>query len=111
MLVFIDHNNLCWFMDTKSLNSKQIRLAQKLSYYHFQIDYCQGKANGATNVLFYYPQRNAEEEKILYANNVKIFYHLQSSLAKVFRLLTTHFSPFYKILICETTILSQLNQF
>ena len=30
ILVFIDHNNLCCFMDTKSLSSKQVRWAQEL---------------------------------------------------------------------------------
>ena len=51
VLVLTDHNNLCRFMDTKSLSSRQVRWAQKLSCYHFQIDYCQGKANGATDAL------------------------------------------------------------
>ena len=39
-------------MDTNSLSSKQVRWAQKLSCYHFRIDYCQGKANEAANILF-----------------------------------------------------------
>ena len=51
VLVFTDHNNLHQFMDKKSLSSKQVRWAQELSHYHFRIDYCQGKANGAANAL------------------------------------------------------------
>ena len=39
VLILIDHNNFCRFMDTKSLSSKQVRWAQNLSYYHFRIDY------------------------------------------------------------------------
>ena len=39
VLVLTDHNNLCRFMDTKSLSSRQVRWAQELSRYHFQIDY------------------------------------------------------------------------
>ena len=39
VLVIIDHNNLRQFMDTKSLSSRQVRWAQKLSRYYFQIDY------------------------------------------------------------------------
>ena len=39
ILILTDHNNLCQFINTKSLSSKQVRLAQKLSRYHFQIDY------------------------------------------------------------------------
>ena len=50
-LIFTDHNNLRCFMDTKSLSFKQVRWAQKLSWYHFQIDYCQDKANAAADAL------------------------------------------------------------
>ena len=39
VLVLTDHNNLCRFMKTKSLSSRQVRWAQELSCYHFQIDY------------------------------------------------------------------------
>ena len=40
VLVLTDHNNLCRFMDMKSLSSRQVRWAQELSWYHFRIDYC-----------------------------------------------------------------------
>ena len=40
VLVLTDHNNLRRFMDTKSLSSRQVRWAQKLFRYHFQINYC-----------------------------------------------------------------------
>ncbi len=40
VFVLTDHNNLHQFIDTKSLSSRQIRWAQELSQYHFQIDYC-----------------------------------------------------------------------
>ena len=52
VLVLTNHNNLRRFMDTKSLSSRQVCWAQKLTCYHFRIDYCQGKANGAANALF-----------------------------------------------------------
>ena len=39
VLKLTDHNNLCYFMDTKSLSSRQIRWAQELSQYHFRINY------------------------------------------------------------------------
>ena len=55
VLVFTDHNNLRRFMDTKSLSSRQVRWAQELSRYHFQINYCQGKANTAANALSRFP--------------------------------------------------------
>ena len=50
--MFTDHNNLQRFMNTENLSFKQVRWPQKLSKYHFQIDYRQSKANGAVNVLF-----------------------------------------------------------
>ena len=43
-------------MDTKSLSSRQVRWAQKLSRYHFQIDYHQGKGTGAADALSRFPQ-------------------------------------------------------
>ena len=39
VLVLIDHNNLRRFMETKNLSSRQVRWAQELSCYYFQIDY------------------------------------------------------------------------
>ena len=44
-------------MDTKSLISKKVPWAQKLSQYHFQIDYCQGKAIAAEDALSKFTQR------------------------------------------------------
>ena len=83
VLILTDHNNLRQFMETKSLSSRQVHWTQKFSYYHFQIDYYQGKGNKAANALFWYPQQNAEEEKILRTKNVKILYCLQPLLARV----------------------------
>ena len=95
-------------MDTKSLSSRQVCWAQKLSYYHFRIDYCQGKANGAADALFWYPQQSAEEEEALQAENVKIFHYLQLSLAKISRLSISNLSSFHQILICRMTVLDSL---
>ena len=113
VLVLTDHNNLRRFMDTKSLSSRQVRWAQELSCYHFQINYRQGKANRAANALFRYPQRSIEEEKTLRAENVKILHYLQSLLANISGLLvnSSHLSPLYQVLICGTTVLPQLRQF
>ena len=76
LLVLTDHNNLRRFMETKSLSSRQVYWAQKLSRYHFQIDHCQGKANGAADALSRYPQWSVEEEKTLCSKNVKILHRL-----------------------------------
>lgn len=41
VLILTNHNNLRRFMNIKSLSSRQVRWAQKLSRYHFRIDYRQ----------------------------------------------------------------------
>ncbi len=74
VLVLTDYNNLQRFMDTKSLSSRQVRWAHKLSKYHFRIDYRKSKANGAADVLSRYPQRSAEEKETLQAENTKILH-------------------------------------
>ncbi len=115
VLVLTNHNNLQRFMNTKNLSSRQVRWAQELSKYHFRIHYQQGKANGATAALSRYPQRSAEEEKILRAENTKILHHLQSSLAWVLGLNVGKkqqvLSPMHQVLICGTVVLPQLCQF
>lgn len=50
-------------MNTKSFRSRQVRWAQKHSYYHFRIDYRQDKANVAANALFCYPQKKPGQKK------------------------------------------------
>ena len=65
VLVLTDYNNLRRFIDTKNLSSRQVCWAQELSRYHFRINYCQCKANGATNALSRYSQWSQSEEEIL----------------------------------------------
>ena len=69
VLVLNNHNNLRRLMDSKSLSSRQVHWAQKLFRYHFRIDYCQGKANRAADALFYFLQRNGNEDKKLWTKN------------------------------------------
>ena len=110
VLVLTDHNNLRWFIDTKSLSSRQVRWAQKLSYYHFWKDYCQSKANGAVDALSWYSQQSAEEKETLQAENIKILHRLQSSLinASLSSLNTSvKLLPLHQVFICETYILFQ----
>ena len=52
ILVLINYNNFCQFMDKKNLSSRQVRYGQKLLKDYFQINYCQSKANKAINALF-----------------------------------------------------------
>ena len=54
VLVLTKHNNLHRLMDIKSLILRQVYWAQQLSRYYSQIDYCQGKANGAADALSQY---------------------------------------------------------
>ena len=65
VFVLTDQNNLHRFIDTKSLSSRQVRWAQELSQYYFQIDYCQGKANAAVDALSRFLQRSQDEEEKL----------------------------------------------
>ncbi len=97
-------------MDTKILSFRQVRWAQELSRYHFQIDYRQGKANGAANALSLYLQRSAEEEETLRAENTKILHRLQFSLARVSGLSVGKqqvLSPLHQVLICKIVVLPQ----
>ena len=112
ILVLTDHNNLCRFMDTKSLSCRQVRSAQKLSRYYFWIDYCQEKANGAADILSCFPQRNKDEETKLQTENTRIFYCLQSSpMSATLSCLSTSssLSPLHKVLICGTHAFPQLS--
>ena len=101
-------------MDMKSLSSRQVRWAQELSRYHFRIDYCQGKANGAADALSCFPQRNQAEEDELQTENTRILHKLQFSLtnASLSGLNTSaELLPLYRVLICGTHVLPQLRQF
>ena len=98
-------------MDTKSLSSRQVCWAQKLSQYHFQIDYCQGKANAAVDALSRFPQRSQDEEEELRAKNGQIFHRLQNSLTSAN--LANLFAPshLHQVLIYVTYVLLRLQQF
>ena len=106
-------------MDTKNLSSRQVRWAQKLSRYHFRIDYRQGKANAAADALSKFPQRSQDEENELQAENGRILHRLQNSLtnaslaglslsASSSSSLPSHL---HQVLICGTYVLPQLQQF
>lgn len=120
-----DHNNLHWFLhsfiNTKSLNSRQVRRAQELSRYHFQIDYRRGKANGAADALSRFPQRSQGEEEALQVENTQILHRLQTSLTNASSSgFMTDFSPsglslssltlLHQVLIYGTHVLPQLRQ-
>ena len=51
------------------MSSCQACWAQKLSCYHFQIDYCQGKAKRAADALCRFPQQDDKEKAIFQAKN------------------------------------------
>ena len=114
VFVLTNYNNFHRFIYTKSLSSRQVWLAQKLSWYHFWINYCQGKASKATNALSRFFQRNQVEEDELQTENTRIFHKLQflltnasfSSLSTQAELLLLH-----QVLICDTHVLPQLCQF
>ena len=102
-------------MDIKNLSSRQVCWAQKLSRYHFRIDYCQGKANAAANALSRFLQRSQEKEDELQTENGQIFNRLQNLLtsASLARLSLSSFLllHLYQILIYGTYVLLQLRHF
>ena len=51
VFVLTDYNNFWQFIDVKILSFCQVCWAQKLSYYYFQINYYQGKANEVADML------------------------------------------------------------
>ena len=113
-LVLTNHNNLRRFMHTKSLSSCQVRWAQKLSRYHFQIDYQHGKANGAIDALSRFSQRSSNEEEKLQAENTQILHRLQTSLtsASLSGLsLIPDLSSLHQVLICGTYVQPQFCEF
>ena len=114
VLVLTDHNNLQRFIDIKRLSSRQVKWAQELSRYHFQINYCQNKANRTADALSRFPQRSFDKEKKLWAKNTQIFHYLQSSFtrASLSGLSTSaKLSPLHQVLICDTHMLPQLRYF
>ena len=62
VLVLTDYNNLRCFINTKSLSSRQVCWTQEISRYHFQIDYCQGKANATADTLSRFLQRSQDKK-------------------------------------------------
>ena len=112
VLMLTNHNNLRQFMDTKSLSSRKVRWAQELSHHHFRINYCQSKANEASNALSHYPQRSQSKEEILQAENTRIFQRLQFLVINVHTSSTpyTHVISLKHIIICRTHSLPDLCQ-
>ncbi len=116
VLVLTDHINLYWFIDTKSLSSRQVRWAKKISWYHFWIDYRQRNANAVADVLFHFPQRSRAEEETLRDESSQILNYLHTSLTRAniagLRLLglalAANFSPLHQFLIYGTHVLPQL---
>ena len=111
VLVLTDCNNLRQFIDMKSLSFCQVRWAQELSRYHFQIDYYQMKVNEAADTLSRFFQRNQAEKVELCTENTRMFHKLQSSLtnASLSSLSTSvKLLPLYRVFICGTYVLPQL---
>ncbi len=118
-LVLTDHNNLRQVIDMKSLRSCQICWAQKLSQYHFQIDYCQRNTYAVADTLFCFLQKSQTKEETLRDKNSQIFHYLQTSLIKTniagLNLLglawVVAISPLYQVFIYRTYVLSWLGKF
>ena len=94
------------------MSSRQVCWAQELSCYHFCIDYCQGKANKATDALSRYFQRSQSEEEILQAENTRVFQCLKSLLthARASSTPPAHVASLKHVIICGTHALPDLCQ-
>lgn len=105
--MLITQNNLIQFIDTKSLSFREVRWAQELSWYNFQIDYHQVKANQVADAFSKFFQSSLEEEETVKAENVKILHRLQSSLA--FIIVSNLKANFlYYVIVCRIHVLSQI---
>lgn len=83
VLVLIDYNNLCQFINTKNLSSCQVKWGWELSCYYFRINYCQDKGHEVADALSSFLQRFTDKEMALQiSENMQIFYCLQFSLTK-----------------------------
>ena len=51
IMVYSDHKNLLYFTTTKKLNRQQVRWAELLALYNFQIHYRKGSENGRADAL------------------------------------------------------------
>ena len=109
--ILTDHNDLYRFMDTKNPSFWQVWWAQKLSWYYFQIDYCQDKENAAIDALLRFFQKSQNKKDELQAENSQIFHCLQNSLtnASLARLsFSWRASHLHQVFICGTYVLLQL---
>jgi len=50
-MVKIDHKNLISFLTTKELNQRQVKWAEMLAEYHFEIEHVKGLDNARTDTL------------------------------------------------------------
>ncbi len=117
--ILTNHNNLRYFMNMKSFSSHQVRWAQKLSRDHFQIDYCQKKANTVVDALSRFPQRSQAKEETLRDENSQILYRLQTSLIRaniaslsfLGLISVADLLSLYQVLICGTHVILWVCQF
>ena len=109
-------------MDTKSLSSRQVKWAQELFWYRFQIDYHQAKANSSADVLSRGPWRSQAEEETLQAEKSRILHCLQAPLTYINlerfswsglvpNPEAVSLSPLHQIFIRGTHMLPQLTRF
>ena len=117
--MLINYNNLCCFINIKSLSSCQVQWAQELSRYYFQINYCQNKVNRVAYALSCFSQKDDKEKANSQVENTKFFYYLQFLLTNT-SLSDLNLFPFsnpssllfqYQVFICKTHSLQQPRQF
>jgi len=78
--VYTDHQNLQNFLKTRFWNQRQIRWAQRLADYHFEIVYRPGKRGGKLDSLSRWPEYRPEEGAKLSEQSILKSEHFQISL-------------------------------
>ena len=74
IIVYLDHKNLSYFTTIKKLNRQQVRWAELLASYNFQIHYRKGSENGQADALSQKSDLTTEEtqERSLFIGKGKI---------------------------------------
>lgn len=108
MIVCTDNNNFYSFMDIKNLYLMQVRWTEKLSKYHFWIDNCREKINGAVNALSQFSKRSKAQQEAWKAENSHILFQLQILMTMAYLgalTMKVDFLILYQFFIFQTYVL------
>jgi len=105
--IYTDHKNLRNFATTKQLNWQQVRWAEQLTDYEFQIHYKKGNENGEADTLSKQPDHEGVKKihtKILSEDNEEI---LTKGLAATYKVKQTPLTDEEMIQVCHNSKASE----